>query len=259
MRFRDEWAGPARRGAFELLRRKWGEVPFTAQGRVHSSQMLNLSTAELRERWGEALIEQSTGENFSIRGWYYALYSDQFRGKRVLDFGSGLGFDTITFARAGALVDSVDLVRDNLTVTERLAETFGLTNVKTVYLEDLTSLDTLREMYDVIWCCGSMLHSPFDVVRDESQILLRHLKPAGRWIELAYPRSRWEREGSLPFERWGEKTDGGAPWVEWKDLEKIRKQLAPASFRAVLAFDFHDRDFNWFDLQRTDSVEALPD
>jgi hypothetical protein len=73
----------------------------------------------------------------------------------------------------------------------------------------------------------------------------------GRWLELAYPKARWEREGRMPFEKWGEKTDGGAPWMEWHDIEKVRWYLAPAKFELVLAIEYHNSDFNWFDLVRT--------
>jgi hypothetical protein len=72
----------------------------------------------------------------------------------------------------------------------------------------------------------------------------------GRWIELAYPKVRWEREGRLPATEWGERTDGGAPWIEWHDLQKLEYLFAPASFEVILALEFHSSDFNWFDLIR---------
>ena len=57
--------------------------------------------------------------------------------------------------------------------------------------------------------------------------------------------------GKLPFEKWGEKTDGkGTPWCEWYDLDKLLELLKPAHFNPVLNFDFHNNDFNWFDLVR---------
>ena len=72
----------------------------------------------------------------------------------------------------------------------------------------------------------------------------------GRWIELAYPKARWERDGKMPFEQWGGKTDGGAPWVEWYDLDKVLARLYPAKFDVILHFNFHNDDFSWFDLIR---------
>jgi hypothetical protein len=117
-------------------------------------------------------------------------------------------------------------------------------------MEDLGSLADLPEGYDFIYCCGSMINAPMQVIRLEAQELLKHLKVGGRWIELAYPKSRWVREGKMPFDRWGEKTDGGAPWMEWHDLEKVRSYLAPVEFEVVMELVFHSDDFNWFDLIR---------
>ena len=99
---------------------------------------------------------------------------------------------------------------------------------------------------------GSMINAPFEIAKSEALDLLKHLKKDGRWIELAYPKVRWEREGSLPFEAWGEKTDGGAPWIEWYDLEKLLQRLSPFKFKPILSLEFHNGDFNWFDLLRND-------
>jgi hypothetical protein len=72
----------------------------------------------------------------------------------------------------------------------------------------------------------------------------------GRWIEYGYPRERWVREGERPFSEWGASTDGGAPWMEWRDVDKVMKYLSPAQFDLVFTLNFHDNDFNWFDLVR---------
>jgi hypothetical protein len=38
--------------------------------------------------------------------------------------------------------------------------------------------------------------------------------------------------------------------MEWHDLSKVKGYLAPAQFEVVLEVEFHDGDFNWFDLLR---------
>jgi SAM-dependent methyltransferase len=173
-----------------------------------------------------------------------------FRGKKVLDFGCGLGIDTIFYAQHGAQVTFVDLAPTNVQVVKRLCELKELVNTRFCYMEDLSSLSILPEDYDFIYCQGSLIHAPLEVIRLEAQALLRHLPIGGRWIELAYPKARWVRDGRKHFTDWGRKTDGGAPWAEWHDLEKIRSFLAPATFEVVLALEFHNSDFNWFDLVR---------
>jgi hypothetical protein len=103
----------------------------------------------------------------------------------------------------------------------------------------------------VIWCQGSLINAPFDVIQKEAQELMKHLPVGGRWIELAYPRERWVNEGQMPFDKWGEKTDGaGTPWVEWYDLDKVMLLLSPSRFDVVLHFNFYNDALNWFDLIR---------
>jgi hypothetical protein len=81
------------------------------------------------------------------------------------------------------------------------------------------------------------------------QELLRHLKIGGRWLQLAYPKTRWIRAGSPPFHKWGAMTDGAdTPWAEWYDLPKLLSLLEPAQFDVVLCLEFHDHNFIWFDL-----------
>ena len=235
---------------FAVLRRKWSEVP-AGDERLSTVTISQMATDELTELWQKIRHDATTGKNFDVRGWYHILYKDILRGKRVMDVGCGLGIDGITFADAGAHVTFVDIVDHNLEVVQRICHKLGLTNIDFCYLNDLSALDQLGTDYDGIWCQGSMINAPFSVMREESQKLLRHLRIGGRWIELAYPKARWEREGRLPFHQWGKRTDGpGTPWVEWYDLPKLLQRLAPATFDVVLELEFHDSDFNWFDLVR---------
>jgi hypothetical protein len=62
---------------------------------------------------------------------------------------------------------------------------------------------------------------------------------------------RWEREGALPFDEWGPRVDGpDTPWEEWLDVAKLLDLLSPARFDVVFYSEWHDADFNWFDLVR---------
>jgi len=238
------------RCSFDLLRTKWGEVPFGQFERRMSSDLLRLSDAEVLEKWTSSYAGGSTGSAFSVRGWYQTLYKDAFRGKKILDVGCGLAPDTVLFAEHGANVTFLDIVEPNVRFAERVCRLKGLQNVAFCYLEDLLSLDRLPADYDVIYCCGSFINAPLEASRLEAQALLAHLPVGGRWIELGYRESRWRQESCLPPDRWGEKTDGGAPWMDWHDLEKLEYMLSPARFETILYLEFHNSDFNWFDLIR---------
>ena len=239
----------------EKLRQKWKEIPTSAIHRGKTTQLLDLSDDDLLSFWLDAQKEDSVGDGFRSRGWYRAFYKEMLRGKKVMDVGSGLGLDGVTFAQQGAHITFVDIVESNLQVIQRICRLLNVENVQFHYLESLASLDRLAKNYDVIWCQGSLINAPFEVTREEVQVIVQHLKAGGRWVELGYPEVRWEREGRMPFEEWGIKTDGGAPWIEWKDLTKIRALLEPVEFDTVLYFEFHDSDFNWFDLVRKSPFE----
>ncbi len=237
---------------FEALRVKWIEVP-GGNDRIRSDKLLSLPDGELLKFWTEARRAYTTGDGFAIRGWYNDLYADAFKGKKIMDVGCGLAYDSITFAQHGARVTFMDIVEDNLQIVKRLCQILGIKDARFVYMRDLKSLSEADPDYDAILCLGSLINAPFEVVRREAQELLKHLKIGGRWIELAYPKKRWIREGRLPFKVWGEYTDGaGTPWMEWYDLLKMRRRLEPAKFEVVLYHEFHNGDFNWFDLVRVE-------
>jgi SAM-dependent methyltransferase len=218
---------------------------------------VNLPDAELLDLWLHIRQQATTGPLYHSRGWYHDMYKRAFRGQRLADVGSGLGFEGVTFAQEEATVTFVDVAESNLEVVRRVCHLLQLgERTSFVHLKTLDSLAALAPEYDVMWCNGSLHHAPFEIVRAEAQELLRHLRPGGRWIQLAYPRSRWEREGSLGFSEWGRMTDGEAtPWVEWYDLDKALALLEPREFNVVAAFEFHNGDFIWFDLKSVPSAE----
>jgi SAM-dependent methyltransferase len=238
---------------FDLLRRKWGVVPAGLSERRSTQDLLASPAEELREFWIATHTKATTGEGFSVRGWYHALYREVLRGKKVLEIGSGMGIDGIEFARHGAQMTFVDIVPENLAVMRRLCDIFSIGDARFVQLERFASLDVLENDYDVVFAQGSLINAPFSFTKRECAAILPHLKPGGRWIELAYPRERWVRDGQPPFRAWGTMTDGeGTPWVEWYDLARVLRRLEPATFAPILAMNFHDDDFNWFDLVKVE-------
>jgi hypothetical protein len=235
----------------DRYREKWRETPGGGDmdGRVFSTDLLALDDAAFLAEWDQRAAGRYGGEV----GWFGPLYVDTFRGRKVLELGPGLGFDGIRFVANGAHWTFADIVPDNLAVIRRVARLKGLEDRAHFHLigDDL-SFAALPSDYDAIWVCGSIHHVPFDIARREALEVLSHLKPGGRWLELVYPRERWLREGALPFEEWGKGPDGArTPWVEWYDVEKVRRRLFPAPMRTVLDFEFCSKTFRWLDLQYT--------
>jgi 2-polyprenyl-3-methyl-5-hydroxy-6-metoxy-1,4-benzoquinol methylase len=86
---------------------------------------------------------------------------EQWRGKKVLEIGCGLGTDTISFARAGAQVTAVDLSTESLALAKQRAEVFGLDNV-TFYQANAEQLSDYVpvERYDLVYSFGVIHHTP---------------------------------------------------------------------------------------------------
>jgi hypothetical protein len=140
-------------------------------------------------------------------------------------------------------------VSTNLGVIKRVCELKGLRRVQFHVLHMVEDLDRLETDYDAVFGFGSLMNAPESVMKPEFDALVRRLKPHGRFIMHAYPKVRWEREGRVPFDRWGEQTDGpGTPWAEWYDTRKLQRLLLPARFEPVLYCEYYKGAMNCIDL-----------
>src|SRR5438477_588662 len=110
--------------ALAAYREKWREAPqgSDTDGRVFSSDLVALTDAGLLARWEAMAARRASGE----LGWLATLYADTFRDRRVLELGSGLGFDAMRFAARGARWTCADIVADNLALIRRIAALKGL-------------------------------------------------------------------------------------------------------------------------------------
>jgi 2-polyprenyl-3-methyl-5-hydroxy-6-metoxy-1,4-benzoquinol methylase len=238
-----EWASP-----YEVLRRKWGTIP-CGQTRIESRDLLRLGDRELLEAWNRAYHGISTGPYYGISGWYHDLYRPQLFGRKVLDLGCGMAVSSIHFAEHGARVVFADIVEDNVRVVERLCALKGIAG-EFLYIEDQQSLAQLPHDFDAVLAIGSLINAPTEVIREEVQALLPHLKTGCRWLHFAYPKTRWVREGMPRFSQWGEMTDGpGTPWMEYHEWETLVHLFAPTPIELVFGCEWHDHDFNWFDFR----------
>ena len=235
--------------AFGALAKKWCFVPAGPRAWLNTKKAYKKTPMELAKAWERSFEWYTTGPNYAQRGWYHKEYSPQLAGKKIIDIGSGLAVDTIKWARDGAQVTFLDVVETNLEVITRLSKYFGF-KAEFLHLKHLEDLKHLPYDFDFAFALGSLHHAPSSVIKPEVQELIRHIKPGGRWIQLAYPKSRWMRDGQMDFGVWGIVLDGrGTPWAEWYDIEKLKTLWAPACFEVIKSFEFADNQFIWFDLK----------
>jgi len=182
-------------------------------------------------------------------------YREAFRGKKILDIGSGLARQSLQFALSGADVTFLDIVKENLLVVERIAKALNIDSQTTfIYLESLDSLKVL-EKYDVMLAFGSQQHMPRELIEKQMAVVLPHLNVGGTWLQLAYPITRLFSTYEIDFTQLGIYTDGvGTQWAEWYEPGKLLKVLqsdGKQKFELVWCGIINTSEFIWFELMHT--------
>jgi 2-polyprenyl-3-methyl-5-hydroxy-6-metoxy-1,4-benzoquinol methylase len=86
----------------------------------------------------------------------------RWRGKRVLEVGCGIGTDTVSFARNGARVTSVDLSEKSLEIAQLRVKVYGLQDQVQFDCANAEELEKFvpAEPYDLIYSFGVIHHTP---------------------------------------------------------------------------------------------------
>jgi SAM-dependent methyltransferase len=125
---------------------------------------------------------------------------DDWRGRDVLEIGTGTGVDLVRFARAGAHVSGVDLTEAGASLTRsRLAREGLAGDVRSVSGEELPFADAT---FDLVYSWGVIHHAehPERIVAEIRRVL-RH---GGSLVAMVYHRRSWFALGV-----WGRVLAGG--------------------------------------------------
>jgi ubiquinone/menaquinone biosynthesis C-methylase UbiE len=107
---------------------------------------------------------------------------ENFRGKRLLEIGCGLGTDLLQFAHAGALVSGVDLTSASI---ELVRKRFALECIRVdAQVADAEHLPFADNSFDVVYSFGVLHHTP-DTQMAIAEVY-RVLKPGGLIIIMLY-------------------------------------------------------------------------
>jgi len=117
---------------------------------------------------------------------------EQWRDKRVLEIGCGIGTDTVNFARHGAFVTAVDLSEQSLEIARRRVKVHGLSDRVQFHwgsAEDLTAFVPI-EPYHLVYSFGVIHHTPHpERVLEQTR---HYLDPGGTIKLMVYHRHSWK-------------------------------------------------------------------
>lgn len=106
-------------------------------------------------------------------------------GAYILDFGCGAGRDTKYFLSQGYLVDAIDGSEQLC----RIASDHTGIKVRQMLFQELE----VKEKYDGIWACASILHLPKKELKEVLKKMLTALKTDG-WIYTSFKYGEFEGE-----------------------------------------------------------------
>lgn len=85
---------------------------------------------------------------------------EEWKGKDVMEIGCGLGTDTMSFAKAGAIVTAVDYSTSSLALAQTNAQQLGLPVTFFHANAELLSQTVPTKPYDLIYSFGVLHHTP---------------------------------------------------------------------------------------------------
>jgi len=216
---------------FENQRRAWSSPPVDDVGYIPSAHLMQHTDAELR-----AVIDRMRDTRYT--GWrnYRGLWRDVFgldttTGRRILDFGCGVGMEAAEFARAGNEVDVADISVDNLHLAARVVRLYSeRTPIEYEVSGQPPYLLPARD-YDVFHCSGVLHHLPH--ARGIMELAWRALVPGGEVRLMVYSDEGWRLyTGSEPpedvtthpaFYTFVRAFDGVGDYADWYDRNKIER------------------------------------
>jgi 2-polyprenyl-3-methyl-5-hydroxy-6-metoxy-1,4-benzoquinol methylase len=176
---------------------------------------------------------------------------EQWRDKRVLEIGCGIGTDTINFARHGADLTVAELSDESMKIAQQRASVFGLSDRIAFHYgnaEELASFVPVDE-HDLIYSFGVIHHSPHpERILEQAT---RYARPGSTlkvmvynrrswkvlWMVLKYGRGNFARTRDLIAEHSEAQT--GSPVTYAYTKRELRAMLARHGFHVTEIFVDH--------------------
>ena len=234
---------------FKKQNSKWFIVPLKLPDseRGSSKHLVNLDEKILKNAYDEMeIIDHSDDE----RGWYRDKYSDEFKGRKILDLGCGSGKDGLYFAKRGAKLTFADVIVSNLELVKKMTKIYNL-SANFYHIKSFDDYSKLGK-FDFIWAQGSLHHNPKHITKRIIQKLSTNFVKNQRFLLLSYPKERWVNDGYPLYKVWGKMTDGaGTPWAEPYEEKEVRYIFSNKSkiiFKKKWNFTNGVNNFIFFDI-----------
>lgn len=217
---------------FNRQKDAWASPPVDDVGYVQSGRLLRFPSYDLMR-----LIEAMSETRYRLDGWrnyqnkwreYLGL--DSTTGKRILDFGCGVGLEALQFAKTGNQVLLADIAPSNLELAKRVLSLYGFTPEACLSVSNVWPFLECDPV-DIFYANGVLHHIPYasDIMRRASELLT----PGGKAYLMLYSDRGWQKyAGALPavdfpverdpsFQRFVRAFDAVGDYADWYNREKL--------------------------------------
>jgi len=238
---------------FNTAKQQWKRVPVDNIAYLDPDQIRYMSDAEFLD-----LVRKFEFNRYGSHGWRNfkgkwreKLGLDTTTDKVVLDFGCGLGIESIQFAKKKNRVILADINQSSLDVATRGLKLFGATPLQTCLATGEYPYFTVEGQYDIFYSNGVLHHTP-----EMPAILKRateNLKDDGEVRLMLYSDKGWKLATgtAIPpvdqpvstnhhFWQFVRFFDEVGMYADWYNREKLEHYLG--SFLTVVSCDYITTD-----------------
>lgn len=218
---------------FANRRKAWSSPPVDDIGYLPARELLTWDTADLLDIIGRMAQSRYGGwRNWEMR-WRTTFSLDRTEGKRVLDYGCGVGLEALQYAKRGNRVWLADISYDNLSLAQRVLGMEGQQAEGVFLIKEEAPVLTPIEPFDVIHCVGVLHHIPDPEPIVEA--MAGWLAPQGELRLMVYSDEAWRIatgtepppwvEDSPHFDLFWQHWDPIGGYADWYDCDRLRRRF----------------------------------
>ena len=175
----------------ELQKKEWARPPVDDVGYIPSTKMLALSDDELKVLVEKFRTTRYTGWRNYEDKWRKFMGLDDTKGKTILDFGCGVGIESLELSLNGNNVIAADIVDENVELTKRIVNLYGK-KVQTKVIDwDFPYIDLPNHSIDILYMNGVLHHIPY--AHDLIKKALNWIRPDGEIRAMLYSDRGWAK------------------------------------------------------------------
>lgn len=227
---------------FKQRAQAWSCPPVDDVGYLSSAEMLEYDDDDLRAMVETFEWNRYNGWRNPGNLWREKLRIDTTSGKRVLDYGCGVGIEALQYARNGNQVSVLDISAKNVWLAERILLLHGHVAEMLIIKQTETSSKVSEQWvgeaanhkrWDVIHCAGVLHHIPDP--RPTIEWMHRFLDPSGELRLMVYTDDAWRlATGTAPpdnvreheeFDQYWRTWDPIGGYADWYDAERLTQRF----------------------------------